>query len=366
MQLLSENQQLKQYLEKLENEILASREKVNDINEFQQHVIKANEEANFWKDRYDLVNKELEEKNQMIENELKYIDDLKIEMFKTREDLKNKVDTFDRDKEETSNENFILKQNIEKLKHDLLIQQNENINLRSDIDSYKMQTNQLSIALDNKEKAYFELAQQTKDLQYKIDKLKQSVNNGFISPSSSLNFNSTYESPFRNFLPSNSFKSSLNDRYSDLPSTPVNKNESLEKEATAAKSIKINLASNEIGYKSKSKAEKYSSNAVSAALFWDNDPTPEATNAKANDASPYNPKLASSTNYSSDNFEVQKKMEELEFNIKEEKRLNNILKDPPVQYRKAHRLRELREDLKKAQRNIYELNFYLKSKGDSN
>ena len=59
-------------------------------------------------------------------------------------------------------------------------------------------------------------------------------------------------------------------------------------------------------------------------------------------------------------------MEELEFNLKEEKRINDLIRDPPVQYRKPYKIRELREELKKAQRNIYELKFYLRSRAEGN
>ena len=90
----------------------------------------------------------------MIEHEMKYIEDLKLEMFKVREELKVKVNNIENDKDGIKNENFLMKQNIDKLKHDLLIQLNENTNLKCDIDSFKAKTNQLNLIIENKEKAY--------------------------------------------------------------------------------------------------------------------------------------------------------------------------------------------------------------------
>ena len=114
--------------------------------------------------------------------------------------------------------------------------------------------------------------EQTKDLQFKYDQLKRTSDTRFLSATNDVNLSSTYESPFRNFLPSRSFKSPLNDRFSDLQRTPNDKNEFAENEnSITTKSIKINLTGNDIGYKSRSCNEKYSSDSVSAALYWGNE-----------------------------------------------------------------------------------------------
>ena len=72
------------------------------------------------------------------------------------------------------------------------------------------------------------------------------------------------------------------------------------------------------------------------------------------------------------NAEAQSKIDELKFNISEEERLTKLIQDPPVQYRysiaslkffhrKHQKQQKLKEELKAAQRKIYDLNFYLKS-----
>ena len=72
------------------------------------------------------------------------------------------------------------------------------------------------------------------------------------------------------------------------------------------------------------------------------------------------------------NAEAQSKIDELKFNISEEERLTKLIQDPPVQYRyfiaslkffhrKHQKQQKLKEELKVAQRKIYDLNFYLKS-----
>ena len=83
-----------------------------------------------WKGQYEVVSRELLEKESIIEKEFKYTEDLKFEMTKIREEVKSKTDNIDLDRENMKNEIFNLNQYVEKIKRDLLNQQNENANLK--------------------------------------------------------------------------------------------------------------------------------------------------------------------------------------------------------------------------------------------
>ena len=283
---------------------------------------------------------------------------MKIELTKIKEELKAKVDCIDVDKESSKNENFVLKQSLEKTKHELLLQQNENGNLKSDIDSFKMKISQLTMIIESKERAYNELLMQAKEIQYQNDKLKIANESSLMSSYDAKNY-TAYESPFRNYLPTG-----LNFRFGgekslDAIKTPAEIPKSTESEnnTSMTKSVKVNLS--DIGYKSKSKAEKYSSDSVSAALFWGKDDTKDTSPAVQVESSLNGSNMVQSSSMSTD---LNQKQQELDFNLQEEKRLTELLRDPPVQYRKPHKIRELREDLKKAQKNIYDLKFHIKSK----
>jgi hypothetical protein len=76
--------------------------------------------------------------------------------------------------------------------------------------------------------------------------------------------------------------------------------------------------------------------------------------------SEYSPVKSQAVEVKKISLEVKDKVEQLRLTIEEEKRLTNLIQDPPVQYRKQKIQRELKEDLKKAQRNIYELNYQIR------
>lgn len=247
-------------------------------------------------------------------------------------------------------------------KRKCLISNNESESSRIKISQYEQM-------LEKKERSNTELMMQVKELQYQVERLRRAGDmNLYSSPMYDFKQGSSlYESPFRNFLPSNTYKYSF-DRM-DISGKPLDIDNIPDKSnVEVAKSVKINLSETDTGYKSKAKAEKYSSNAVSAALAWSGPEDVKETTGGKGANSGYemsNAPGSYSISLSGDNTEIKQKADELEFNLKEEKRLAILLKDPPVQYRKPHKLRELREDLKKIQRNIYELQFYLKSNADS-
>lgn len=93
------------------------------------------DEIALWKEKYESTNRELIEKDSIIDRELKYTDQLKVELTKIKEELKAKVDSIDNDKETSKSENSTLKQSLEKTKQELTLQQKENGSLKSELDS---------------------------------------------------------------------------------------------------------------------------------------------------------------------------------------------------------------------------------------
>ena len=134
-----------------------------------------------------------------------------------------------------------------------------------------MKISQMNMMLESKDKAYSELLIEIKELQYQNDKLKMSSESNFIGSSYDLKTSNAYESPFRNFLPSSFNYKFTNPTDSQKPISDIVKTSVETKKATNEEIIPPSKSINpsEFSFKSKSIAEKYCSDSVSAALFWD-------------------------------------------------------------------------------------------------
>lgn len=270
---------------------------------------------------------------------------------------------YDKGNEDAHNDNFNLRQEIERLKHDLLLSQNEKFSLKSEIDLQKLKNQQLSAALDNKERSYNELKSQIKEMQIQIEKARRNGSEGsYTSPALDFRFNnSIYESPYRQFGAISGF-SGNEDNLSEILKSAQDEDSARDKDSVEVpKTIKLSLATSEPISKVRSTAEKYFSQSVGAALTWGGDH--ESTNITDTkpESSIKSPTSNIDIDVSSGNKDFKDKMEELAFNIAEEKRLAELIRNPPVQFRKHKKQQQLKEELKKAQRKIYELNFYIKS-----
>jgi hypothetical protein len=246
---------------------------------------------------------------------------------------------------------------------------NQNHDLKSELDTEKFKSRQLSMALENRDQAYSELKMKLNDMQYKLDKARRDHVTEFMPTMINYKFNSSlYESPHNDY-----FKSSWNENLSKLTDL-LKSDEPLREpiqtsEKSLANAVTLNLnaeqpASSPSVIKSKILNQKQESVNVGAALMWD-----DSSSAPSTSQNMQNLKrefLNSNTfpsvdlKEASEDRELQGKIDQLNFNIAEEKRLTQLIQNPPVQYRKYKKQQQLKEELKNAQRKIYELNFSIK------
>lgn len=203
----------------------------------------------------------------------------------------------------------------------------------------------------------------------KLENERRNKSSSYAAPLSDLKYGaSLYESPFRNYTPFRGFSTGVED-LSDILKSPLGDESNKSRDIVEApkSETKIVVSSpSELGFKNKAKEEKYSSNAVGAALMWGQpEETQNRERSPENQTSHTETKKTYEINLNSNDNELSQKIEELKYNIEEEKRLKALIRDPPVQYRKAKKQQQLKEDLKKAQRKIYELNFYIKSNSNN-
>lgn len=266
------------------------------------------------------------------------------EAYKLKEELRAKSGLIKSDIEDSQIGKFSLKQEIEKLNHELLMAKNQNYEMKSEIDTEKFKSKQLTSALESRDKSYAELKLQVNDLQYKLDKARRENTTDYLSNRNEYKYsNSIYESPFNNIVSSLSAIKGIETDTQYKVDQPVAVSPSADTSAQPNPSRFIN----------KNQSSEIMSNSMGGSLNWNN----------SNDLQSHGNTTDRRGDQSQNTGEsaLQTKMRELQFNISEETRLADLIKNPPVQYRKHQKQQELKEDLKKAQRNIYELNFYIKS-----
>ena len=91
---------------------------------------------------------------------MKVTQDLKDELYKTKEIMKAKTQLYEVQNNEM--EVFELQQEIEKLKHENLLRSNENALMRNEIEKWKMKATQNKLSYEAKDRAYNELSLQSK------------------------------------------------------------------------------------------------------------------------------------------------------------------------------------------------------------
>ena len=245
---------------------------------------------------------------------------------------------------------------------------NSHYSCKSENENLKLDLARLKGNLEGKDKAYNDLRSQISDMQFQMDRLRRTQEADLSTPTYSIKQSSNlYESPLGNLNSFSGFSSSLkgtNDIL-NVPSKEIN----LAGEVTKVE-IKTPLTQTEAPvFKSKSDNEKFSSNAVGSVLGW-GDSVNNGNNSNNNQLSSgrqinFNQSQEGGFDKGKDAInnliqivpKFNSKMEELQHNMSEEERLTKLIRDPPMQYRKHKMQQQLKEDLKKAQRKIYELKF---------
>lgn len=123
---------------------------------------------------------------------------LRQQVYHLKAELTAKNNMADHGEEGVKSDHFQLQQTIENLKHQLTLERNENTRIKSDLDSYRLKNTQLSMALESKERAYNELALQSKDLQLHLERNRRSSTSDYLGPMLEYKFNpSIYSSPYK-------------------------------------------------------------------------------------------------------------------------------------------------------------------------
>ena len=186
-------------------------------------------------------------------------------MYKTREEIKTKGELYD-----TNHQNlqiFDMTQQLEKLKHENLILKNDVFVSKSDCENFKLQSTQMKLSLEAKERSYNDLHIQYKDLQIQLERTRRSTYPEYSAFGYKGDMPTSYN---KNFVPF--FKSDVDVKTLDLYKNQQNEQDGDSKQGAGTdevKKIKVNL-SPEQEYKTKVSQEKYSSSNVGAALMWGN------------------------------------------------------------------------------------------------
>lgn len=188
--LKEENERLTYELEIALQDMNIYKEKVFEYKQTYVNHQSLADDAKYWKTKFDLSQNEIIDKEQRIQQQLQYMEDLKDEIYKAREEVRAKNLLYDA--EQRNLEVFELKQEVDRLKHELLLQQNDNMTLRNDAETYKLQATQNKLMADTKERAYNDLRLQYKDLQLQNERIKR------ISLASNSSIDSLI---YKNFIP---------------------------------------------------------------------------------------------------------------------------------------------------------------------